>query len=316
MTFVWPPMLLLLLLLVPLGDRRWRAGSSAAARAAASLLRAGLGPGPRPPRRRADPRRVLPGALLVARVRRARSIGARPAAGRRRRCRARRARSSSPSTSRASMAATDLPPTRMDAAKRGRDDFVQRQPPGVVIGVVAFSDSGIAVQAPTNDQADGPRRDRPADAASAGPRSGRASLPSLDAIEQAEAGPPADYYSNRSPGADARADAGPGRRRTRSAVIVLLTDGENNERPDPIAAAQAAADRGVRIYTVGIGSAARRRRSTSTGSRSTPSSTRRPSQQIADLTGGTVLRGRRRRRSTRSTSTSTRRSSSGPSRSS
>src|SRR5262249_52418342 len=39
-----------------------------------------------------------------------------------------------------------------------------------------------------------------------------------------------------------------------SAVIVLLTDGENNENPDPLAAAQAASDRGVRIYTVGVGS--------------------------------------------------------------
>jgi Ca-activated chloride channel family protein len=37
---------------------------------------------------------------------------------------------------------------------------------------------------------------------------------------------------------------------------VLLTDGENTAPPDPLAAAQAAADRGVRIYTVGIGSAA------------------------------------------------------------
>ena len=40
-----------------------------------------------------------------------------------------------------------------------------------------------------------------------------------------------------------------------SAVIVLLTDGENNERPDPLDAAQQAADRGVRIDTVAIGSA-------------------------------------------------------------
>ncbi len=38
------------------------------------------------------------------------------------------------------------------------------------------------------------------------------------------------------------------------AVIVLLSDGENTESPDPLAAAQTAADRGVRIYTVGIGS--------------------------------------------------------------
>ncbi len=38
------------------------------------------------------------------------------------------------------------------------------------------------------------------------------------------------------------------------AVIILLSDGENNENPDPLAIAQTAADRGVRIYTVGIGS--------------------------------------------------------------
>jgi Ca-activated chloride channel family protein len=37
---------------------------------------------------------------------------------------------------------------------------------------------------------------------------------------------------------------------------VLLTDGENNELPDPVAAAQTAADRGIRIYTIGIGSTA------------------------------------------------------------
>jgi Ca-activated chloride channel family protein len=41
----------------------------------------------------------------------------------------------------------------------------------------------------------------------------------------------------------------------RPAAIILLTDGENNENPDPLAAAKAAADRGVRIYTVGVGSA-------------------------------------------------------------
>ena len=39
-------------------------------------------------------------------------------------------------------------------------------------------------------------------------------------------------------------------------MIVLLTDGENNENPDPLAAAQIASDQGVRIYTVGIGTAA------------------------------------------------------------
>jgi len=36
----------------------------------------------------------------------------------------------------------------------------------------------------------------------------------------------------------------------------LLTDGENTDAPNPLEAAQEASDRGVRIYTVGIGSAA------------------------------------------------------------
>jgi Ca-activated chloride channel family protein len=40
------------------------------------------------------------------------------------------------------------------------------------------------------------------------------------------------------------------------AEIILFSDGENNERPEPIEAAKAAADRGIRILTVGVGTAA------------------------------------------------------------
>ena len=69
------------------------------------------------------------------------------------------------------------------------------------------------------------------------------------------------------------------RARTRSAVIVLLTDGENNERPDPVAAAQTAADRGRPDRTRSGSAAPPARRSTSTASRSTPSSTRRRSSR-------------------------------------
>src|SRR4051794_23613689 len=51
-----------------------------------------------------------------------------------------------------SMAATDFTPTRMDAAKAAAKAFVEQQPPGVAVGVVAFSDSGFSVQLPTTDQ--------------------------------------------------------------------------------------------------------------------------------------------------------------------
>jgi Ca-activated chloride channel family protein len=153
-----------------------------------------------------------------------------------------------------SMAADDLKPTRMDAAKASTQEFVKKQPASVVIGVVAFSDSGLSVQAPTSDQATvlaavnrlTPQR---------GTSLAQGILASLDAIAVAEAGPSVDYYSNRSPDPTATPTPVPAGTHT-SASIVLLTDGENNESPDPLAAAQSAADRGVRVYTIGIGSPA------------------------------------------------------------
>src|ERR671933_2421391 len=51
-----------------------------------------------------------------------------------------------------SMAADDLKPTRLEAAKTAARQFVQRQPPSVEIGVVTFSEGGFTTQAPTNEQ--------------------------------------------------------------------------------------------------------------------------------------------------------------------
>jgi Ca-activated chloride channel family protein len=151
-----------------------------------------------------------------------------------------------------SMAATDLLPTRLDAARAAAKDFLERQPPSVLIGVVAFSDSGLSVQAPTNDPAAVlAAMDRLAPERGTSLATGISA--SLDAIALAAAGPSVDYYSNRSPApTPAPTPVPPGTHAP--AVIVLLTDGENTVSPDPAAAAQAAADRGVRIYTVGVGS--------------------------------------------------------------
>ena len=157
----------------------------------------------------------------------------------------------------ASMAATDLAPTRMDAAKAAAEDFVARQPSSVTIGVVAFSDSGVSIQTPTSDQGSVIAAiDRLAPQKGTSLASGI--LASLNVIAIAEAGPYANnYYSNQSPAPTAAPTPTPVPSGYHApAAIVLLTDGENNESPDPLAAAQTAADRGVRIYTVGIGSAA------------------------------------------------------------
>ena len=152
-----------------------------------------------------------------------------------------------------SMAATDFKPTRMEAAKVAAQDFIQHQPPGVVIGVVGFSDGGFAVQPPTND-----RDALLASIKRLSPQNGtsvahgiEASLNTINAANQA--GPLT--YSNLLPTLTPTPTPVPKGTYT-SAVIVLLSDGENNESPDPLAEAQVAADRGVRIYTVGIGSAA------------------------------------------------------------
>src|SRR5213075_429448 len=39
----------------------------------------------------------------------------------------------------------------------------------------------------------------------------------------------------------------------KSAVIILLTDGQTTTGPDPVDAARLAAERGVRVFTVGVG---------------------------------------------------------------
>ncbi len=145
-----------------------------------------------------------------------------------------------------SMAANDFKPTRMEAAKAAAVEFIERQPPGVQVGVVAFSDGGLEVQVPTNDQEalqDAISRLSPQRGTSL---AGGISA-ALDAIfndgEQASQ-TPLPSPTPMPPGQYA------------PAVIVLLTDGENNMNPDPLEAAQAAADLGVRIHSVGIGSPA------------------------------------------------------------
>jgi Ca-activated chloride channel family protein len=151
-----------------------------------------------------------------------------------------------------SMAADDLEPTRMEAAKSAARQFVAEQPPTVLIGVVAFSDSGFAVQAPTDD-----REEILATIDRLGPQLGTslangifASLNTLTPEEE----PAARLYSDLTPTPTPPPTPVPAGVYA-PAAIVLLTDGENNEMPDPLAAAQTAADQGVRIYTIGIGSA-------------------------------------------------------------
>jgi Ca-activated chloride channel family protein len=157
-----------------------------------------------------------------------------------------------------SMAASDLKPTRMDAAKAAAREFVKRQPLTVEIGVVGFSDSGFAAQAPTNDREEvlsAIDRLKPLRGTSVA----HGIMASLNTVAQAseEGG----FPSANNNGVQATAIPTPTPTSVPKGyhapvVVVLLSDGENNESPDPLAAAQTAANQGVRIYTVGIGTAA------------------------------------------------------------
>lgn len=145
-----------------------------------------------------------------------------------------------------SMAADDLEPTRMEAAKAAARTFVENQPSTIQIGVVAFSNGGLVVQPPTNDQtAVLATIDRLTP--QGGTSLGQGIFSALNAI----AGEAIPLDPTALEGETPSLDIG----NHRSSVVLLLTDGENNEAPDPLQIAQLAADASVRIYPIGIGSA-------------------------------------------------------------
>ena len=142
-----------------------------------------------------------------------------------------------------SMAADDVEPTRMDAAKLVAKDLVDRRPGSAKIGVVAFGESGLLVQPPIDDdEALHATIDRLAP--DSGTSLGRGILTALNVVS------PESAFSSGEP---ALVDGAP-RGAFAPAIIVLLTDGENTDPPDPIEVAQMAIERGVRVYTVGLGS--------------------------------------------------------------
>jgi Ca-activated chloride channel homolog len=143
-----------------------------------------------------------------------------------------------------SMIAEDYPPTRMEAAKAVARDFVLSQPPTVQIGVVAFSNNGFAVQPPTNDQEqilEAITRLTPQQGTSLG----QGIVSAINTIDSS-------YGQVSVPGEE----SDPVDLRQLPAAIVLLSDGENNAEPSPFEAAMIAAERGIKVYTIGIGSTA------------------------------------------------------------
>lgn len=155
-----------------------------------------------------------------------------------------------------SMQATDMKPTRLEAAKTAARAFVEKQPQNVSIGVVSFSDLAAVVQAPTKDRAAvlaainrlTPQR---------GTAIGRGILTSLDAIFEdptaKTTAPPSSRDAFGFP--DPTATPTPVPQGTYApALVVLLSDGESNVGPRPLDVIDQASNRGVRVYTIGVGS--------------------------------------------------------------
>jgi Ca-activated chloride channel family protein len=163
-----------------------------------------------------------------------------------------------------SMRASDVQPNRLAAAQSAAKAFIQEQPDDVRIGLVSFAGTAAITQAPTQNREDMIAAiDRLHLQRHTALGSGLiVSLAALfpDAgidIEQYVLRPGGRDAPRPKPPAEPKADAKPFTPvppgSNASAAIILLTDGRRTIGPDPLEVAKMAAERGVRVYTVGFG---------------------------------------------------------------
>lgn len=160
-----------------------------------------------------------------------------------------------------SMRATDIRPNRLAAAQTAAKTFVAAQPRDVRIGIVSIAGTAALVQSPTDNREDVYQSidrfqlQRGTAIGSGLVISLATLLPGADIhLDQFTYGRPSPAWA-----LDAAGKSGSEKSKTvapgtnRSAAIVLLSDGQNNVGPDPVEAAKLAAEHGVRVFTVGIG---------------------------------------------------------------
>ena len=165
-----------------------------------------------------------------------------------------------------SMRATDVQPSRIVAAQNAAKAFLQELPRTVKVGIVAFAGSAQVAQIPTVNRED---------LVSAidrfqlqrGTAIGNGIVLSLATLFP-DAGidiASLSYGRDKPRGGGLQLDKDPNSKDPKkdfvplapgsygSAAIILLTDGQRTTGVDSLDAAKLAADRGVRVYTVGIG---------------------------------------------------------------
>ena len=237
MTFTWPwvlPVLLvvpLLLALVWLLRRRRR---RAAVRVTSiALVRAALP-------RRTRWVRLLPSLLLLLGLASLGLAAARPQA---------RVPVASDSTTimlamdvSGSMCSTDVDPNRITVAQQAAIKFIEAEGGETRIGLVAFA--GVAgLQVPPTTDTDALVEAINAFSTGRGTAIGSAILTSIDGIAAVD---PTVAPSGVDAEAASRSGFAPD-------VIVVLTDGANTQGPEPATAAETAAVRGLRVFTIGFG---------------------------------------------------------------
>jgi Ca-activated chloride channel family protein len=260
MSFLWPQSLWLLLALPAcVAAYLWllRRRKAAVRFASIALVREALGPANRL-------RRHLPPALLLLAVAAALIAIARPTA-----------RVTLPSQHQTivlaidvslSMRATDVLPDRITAAQAAAKAFIAEHPPHARIGIVAFGGSAQLVQKPT-DRTDELLAAIDRFQLQRGTATGSALVVALATLFPDEGIDVESVVFGRNGSRDGsrpqpleRRQAPPPDRPPpvkagsyRSGVIVLLSDGRRTTGPDPVEVAMMAADRGVRVFTVGFG---------------------------------------------------------------
>ncbi len=161
-----------------------------------------------------------------------------------------------------SMRAADVLPSRLEAAQAAAKAFIADTPSSVRIGIVAFAGTANVVQSATFNRDDlNAAIDR--FELQRGTAVGSGILVALKMLF-----PDIEYdlrsYNPRgdprrgTPLGDAKAANAPAFKPVApgsytSAAIILLTDGQTNTGPDPLESAKMAAERGVRVFTVGVG---------------------------------------------------------------
>lgn len=143
-----------------------------------------------------------------------------------------------------SMCSTDISPNRLESAKAAALEFIKGQNSDTQIGIVVFAGFAVIAQPPTTDRA---LLETTIQNITTARRTaiGEGILMSLDAIAEFD-------DSVVSPYSGVEVTPMPEGQYV-PAIVVVLTDGVTTTGTHPLDAAQMAADRGVRVYTIGFG---------------------------------------------------------------